>query len=800
MKDQASTGAVPNAGSRDHRYAELETRAAQVAVAVGSGAPLKHVLRMVRDAVVEVGGFDRGGVMLYDGRRDSLADYWGTTPAGEPQPHDGALRTVPTDARHPVFAVIRGGADVASVADATRELELRPEDDMYGLKAIAAAGLKLGDELVGVLWVDNLISARPIAKEDLDWLAEAARQFSVAVLAARVASLRTQHVALARRLTRFGELIASEAELDAVLRDLRDAVTETHPLDRAAIYIRLPNTNRFMGTWGTARDGSVEDLHDQELQIPEEPDAPMNRLIRGEIPYVLEEDHTALHRLGPDNPMYGVRAHCVLAMRAGDATVGLMVGDNLLTGAPITEEDIVALLPFAEHAALAVRLSRLQSQLAARVAQLRRLGRIASAITANSELSEMLRMVRDGIVESGLFDRAGVWLHDPDTGMIRGAWGTDRQGRLEDLRDVEVPLDAESPVPLHRVLRSEVPYLLTEDSSALGPEHTPAHMRNVRAHAAVAMRAGERSIGAITVDNLLTGRPITADDVELLIPFVEQAAAAVLNSRLIARVEQTNCELEQRVRERTQRLEAVTNELGAFLYALSHDLKAPARAAHGFASAVLEQYRDLLPPDALRDLERVRAAARRLGAQIEALLALARLGQSTLARVTVHPERLAAEAVRELRSQFPHAADIKIGDMPSCKADPDLLRLALSSLIKNALQATMDATLAVIEIGYEDGAYYVRDNGIGFDQAYAHTLFDLFRRYRPVEESEGQGFGLAFVRRVVEMHGGRVWAEGEPGRGATFRFTIGPGDAVSTPSPPGVVTRAEAVALPEGGP
>ncbi|MBM3493987.1 MAG: GAF domain-containing protein [Armatimonadetes bacterium] len=977
-----------SARSQD-RSVEFQKRTAQISVAAGAGMPLSDVLRMVRDALVTVGEFDRAGVLLYDRHRDVLLDQWGTDTSGDVCDGQGAVRAVPSDPRSPTFAVVRGGKDLAVADDATfvspspstgeglgggvpaagspaepglPSAAASPSDPSgSGPTGGAVAAMRLGDDLVGVLWADNLLTSTPLTRGDLDLLRSAAQGIAGTVLTARVSSERAHHVDIAARLTKLGEVIASEVELDDVLRLVRDAVTSAGRLDRAAVFLKDVGGVRFIGTWGTTRDGELDDIHGAELRLPDDPDDPMNRVVRGEAAYSLVHDYSTRSGLTPDDPMFGVHSHTVLPMRAGDEVVGLVVGDNLLSNAPLTDEDIAVLLPFAEQAALAVRNSRLQSQLRSRIAQLQHLGRIASAITANTELNDMMRLVRDGIVESklfdragvflydaptntlrgtwgtdrdgrsedisyniqevdtargmpsdrvisgevyysllnnrqdlgpertppwmagvnwhavvpmragdvivgvisvdnaitdrpitrsevelllpfaeqaaaavrqaklseelrariahledlgniaaaiaaetdlpemlrmvrdaivssGMFDRAGVWLYDSETDTITGSWGTDRSGAIEDLSDQVTRLDRESPNPLHRVLSGAVEYSLIENRSALGPAHTPEHMRGVQAHAVVPMRAGDVILGAIGVDNLLTGRPITHEDVRVLLPFAEQSAVAVQKARLIVQIEMANRELEARVEQRAAQLHRVSEEMAAFMYTLSHDLKAPVRAVLGFTCAVLEQYGEALPADARRDLERVRDAARRMGTLMEALLALARLGQSAIVRSRTSPDALVRDAIRDLRAHFPHAATIAIGDLPPCDADPDLLRLVFHSLIKNALEATREATIATISVGFEDGAFFVADNGVGFDQQYAHTLFDVFRRYRPADEWEGAGFGLAFVRRVVEMHGGRIWAEGAPGKGATFRFTIGGGTEAESARPLSVIS------------
>jgi PAS domain S-box-containing protein len=239
-----------------------------------------------------------------------------------------------------------------------------------------------------------------------------------------------------------------------------------------------------------------------------------------------------------------------------------------------------------------------------------------------------------------------------------------------------------------------------------------------------------------------------------------------------------NQELERRVVERTvevqaanRELEAANRELEAFAYSAAHDLRAPLRAIDRFAQILAEEP---LTPDALRHVELVRRGAAEMSALIDALLTFSRVGLQAVALETVEPEALVTAALDELAEERAgRDVEIVIGPLPPVCADRRLLALVCANLLGNALKFTRERRRARIEIGCEGGAYYVRDNGIGFDQADADRIFDVFRRLHPVEAYDGTGVGLALVQRIVERHGGTVWAEAAEGRGATFWFRLG---------------------------
>ncbi|HUP40682.1 MAG TPA: ATP-binding protein [Vicinamibacterales bacterium] len=247
-------------------------------------------------------------------------------------------------------------------------------------------------------------------------------------------------------------------------------------------------------------------------------------------------------------------------------------------------------------------------------------------------------------------------------------------------------------------------------------------------------------------------------------------------------IQEAQHRLEARVAERTAQLEAANNELEAFSYSVSHDLRAPLRSIDGFSQALLEAH--TLDETQKGHLQRVRAAAQRMGQLIDDLLKLSRVGRAPLDRYRANLSEIGLVVANELRRGDPERqVEVDIQDGLVADADRGLVQIVLENLLGNAWKFTRNATpSALIRFGAEAGAdgeqrYFIRDNGAGFDMSYAAKLFRPFQRLHNIAEFPGTGIGLATVRRIVERHGGRVWGEGEVGRGATMYFTLPSSDS-----------------------
>src|ERR1700704_5018228 len=270
-------------------------------------------------------------------------------------------------------------------------------------------------------------------------------------------------------------------------------------------------------------------------------------------------------------------------------------------------------------------------------------------------------------------------------------------------------------------------------------------------------------------------------------PFRLNIILPVINRALSVReLRRTKRQLEERVRQRThelemanRQLEAVNRELESFSYSVSHDLRAPARTVLAFSEMYMEDFKDSIPAEGLPILKHVESGARRMGQLIQDLLALSQLGRQPLLRGRVDLDPLAYRLIEDLFAKDPlrrQHTTVRIGTLGHCNGDASLIEQVWVNLLSNAFKFTRERRPGIIELGCRtDGSatvYFVRDNGAGFNMEYAHKLFGVFQRLHSESEFEGTGVGLSIVHRIIQRHGGRIWAESDVGKGATFHFTL----------------------------
>ena len=297
----------------------------------------------------------------------------------------------------------------------------------------------------------------------------------------------------------------------------------------------------------------------------------------------------------------------------------------------------------------------------------------------------------------------------------------------------------------------------------------------------VPLTARGQTLGALTLVWAESGRHYNADDLALAEKLAGRAAVAVDNANLYRlsreaedKLKALNQELETRVEDRTAKLGALNQELEAFNYSVSHDLRAPLRGVTGFSEALLEDYGDQLDETGVHYVARIQAAATRMGQLIDDLLDLSRLARADMKVAPLDLSELAQTVAFELSQRYNNRAVVfDIEPDLTAAGDARLLKVVLENLLGNAWKFTQHREAAVVAFGRtSEDAFFVRDNGAGFDMRYAAKLFSPFQRLHSPDEFEGSGIGLATVQRVVHRHGGTLWAESEVDAGATFYFTL----------------------------
>jgi PAS domain S-box-containing protein len=329
-------------------------------------------------------------------------------------------------------------------------------------------------------------------------------------------------------------------------------------------------------------------------------------------------------------------------------------------------------------------------------------------------------------------------------------------------------------------LQRREPLVIT-DTRRLGEEAAEErHLlisEGVRAALIVPVYASSELLGMLGLSVLGSPREWSEDIITLMRITGEIIANTLTRTQAEEKIRRLNAELEQRVIERTAQLEYTNKELESFSYSVSHDLRAPLRAIDGFSRILKEEYGRTLDAEGNRLLDIVIDSSHRMGDLIDNLLSFSRLSRTDIASTTLDMNALVQEALKEVRHAYPgDGMTIIQSPLPPAVGDPAMVKQVLINLLSNAFKFTRKSISPRIEIGGEtaggENVYFVKDNGVGFDMGHATNLFGVFQRLHSSEEFEGTGVGLALVQRIILRHGGKVWADAESGKGATFSFTL----------------------------
>jgi signal transduction histidine kinase len=338
-----------------------------------------------------------------------------------------------------------------------------------------------------------------------------------------------------------------------------------------------------------------------------------------------------------------------------------------------------------------------------------------------------------------------------------------------------------------RVAASGVPLLVAEITTdrALALTTTPFRPLvdglGVASALAIPLRSRQRTVGVVSLLRSTPGRPYTLEDQQFAQDVADRAGLAIDNASLVGT-------LERRVIARTAALELANQELEAFSYSVSHDLRAPLRAISGFSQILLSDHAAQLDTQAMHYLQRVITATQRMASLIDDLLSLAQITRTQLRWTPIDLSAIADHVASELRRREPgRTTPVHVAPEVTARADARMLTIVLENLLGNAWKFTAKHDAAQIWFGIEqqagDAVYFVRDTGAGFDMKYVDKLFGPFQRLHGNAEYDGVGVGLATVHRIITRHGGRIWADAAVDQGATFFFTLGDPKEVATQAP-----------------
>ncbi len=403
------------------------------------------------------------------------------------------------------------------------------------------------------------------------------------------------------------------------------------------------------------------------------------------------------------------------------------------------------------------------------------INRVVTSCTSSLDLHEILERVLDEALKIVEMEGGTICLLGPDETLHLAAHRETSAATIIDLTTNQIKVGE---CLCGTSARDRQPLILP-DREAVKEFATREANRNedIRFHAAFPFVTGDICVGVLCVFTRTDLKPLQRR-LRLLETVTAQVALAIENARLYKETMEHAATLEKKVAERTRELELANKELESFSFSVSHDLRSPLVLIDGFSQALLEDHAETLNPQAQDYLQRLRRAARRMSQMIEAMLNLSRFIRDEIKRERIDLSDMAQEIASDLRKTNPdRQVTFNISRRMLANGDARLLRVVMENLLGNAWKYTGNTRHATISFGNTEvngeTAYFVRDNGAGFDMAYANKLFGAFQRLHRMDEFEGIGIGLATAQRIIHRHGGKIWAEAEVGKGATFCFTLG---------------------------
>lgn len=681
---------------------------------------LPSVLEMAVRQAAELMGAESGSLCLISADPTAISEVYDFNPP----PNRDSHRLPPS--RSLVWQTFNTGVPILT-HDYAQHPAAVPEWAAAGLRAYMAAPVSTNENKLGVITLYNRVSPRPFTARDLALTESIGRQVAVAIENARLFAAEQRRVALLTALHETGLDLSAQLDLPTLLQTIMQRAAHLLGATMGGFYLMGADAETLV---------HVANLPEGQLNPP----IKLGQGVAGQVaqsatPLVIEDYHYWPDRLSDEVPFCGVVSVPILWH---NQVLGVI---SICDPQPnrFASNDIESVRLLAAQAAVAITNARLYTEQQHELAERKR------AEHALEENERTLRALLDAATDP-------VFLLDVNCN-----------------------------------------FLASNQALAKGFGQTIDAVTGSNAYAWLPPELAQQRKAQI--DKVIhTGQPARFEDYNngwydnSIFPVFDaqgQVVRLAVYTRNIteykqaeAAIRQLNAHLEERVRERTAQLEAANKELEAFSYSVSHDLRAPLRAITGFTRILQDEHTAQLDPEAQRLFGRIQDNARRMSQLIDDLLNLSRLTRAEVRRQPLSLSALAHEVIAAHRQREPErASEWHIAPDLKVVGDPNLLKIVLENLLGNALKFTAQRSPARIEVGSQsqlngERAFFVRDNGAGFDMQYADKLFGAFQRLHSSDEFEGTGIGLATVQRIIHRHGGRVWAEGVAGQGATFYFTL----------------------------
>ena len=591
------------------------------------------------------------------------------------------------------------------------------------------------------------------------------------------------------KIVKLGQYVTEVQDVHTTLQRIWHSVRYELNFDRLGIFLYDSEHKVMDGTYGTNHQGEMVAEWDEHISLDDKSVETISfiKALQEENGVYVTHDYEGKHNPPAGHILHGVKDYAAVAAWAGDKPMAVICVDNLITKRPITAEQLEALRLFAGYAGLAIENARLNDTLQKELKQqqqaeerevrrrviLEKVILLGKQVTEVSDLKTTLIRIWHGVHDDLGFDRLAIFLYDQAEHSVHGSLGTNNQGKIIEEWDFSYSLVQEGPTSFTRALEQPDGVYSTHNFDVEYNIPEGHEMYGVKDFAAVTAWGGDKPVAIIAVDNFPSQRAIAKEQLEALRLFSGYAGLAIENARLNMTLED---DLSRR-KELIEELESKNAELERFTYTVSHDLKSPLVTITGFLG-FLEK--DALAGNSERvkgTIIRITNAAYKMQTLLNDLLELSRIGRLVNAPEDIPFETVVNEAVDRVRGRLDEInALIEIQrDLPMVHGDFIRLVEVVQNLVDNAAKYSNPKERARIEIGTQEddqkqSVFFVRDNGIGIPPEFHEKIFGLFDKLNAM--SEGTGIGLTLVKRIIEVHGGKIWLESERDHGTTFYFTL----------------------------